>query len=70
MEHPKHNVVLPMYMPTIDGIRDEVLNEAQTHVFSLHPGATKLFRELKSMYWLPGTKRSIVEYIGKCLICQ
>ncbi|XP_052490733.1 uncharacterized protein LOC128042995 [Gossypium raimondii] len=33
-------------------------------------GSTKMYCDLKRMYWWPGTKREICEFVAKCLICQ
>ena len=36
----------------------------------MHPGAGKMYRDLRSSYWWPGMKKEITEYVGKCLVCQ
>ena len=50
-------------------IKKEILKEAHNTKFSIHPGGTKMYRDLKQMYWWNGMKRKIVEYVVRCLVC-
>ena len=36
----------------------------------MHPGSTKMYRDLKQFYWWSGMKKDIVDYVSKCLTCQ
>nr|GEX29462.1 putative reverse transcriptase domain-containing protein [Tanacetum cinerariifolium] len=36
----------------------------------VHPGADKMYYDLKDLYWWPGMKRDIAEYVSKCLTCS
>ncbi|CAN4114228.1 unnamed protein product [Withania somnifera] len=38
--------------------------------YSIHPGATKMYRDLRHIYWWNGMKRHITSYVSKCLNCQ
>ncbi|KAG8483123.1 hypothetical protein CXB51_022045 [Gossypium anomalum] len=40
------------------------------HYLYVHPGSTKMYNDLKKLYWWPGMKRDISEFLTKCLICQ
>ncbi|XP_028800249.1 uncharacterized protein LOC114755528 [Neltuma alba] len=31
---------------------------------------TKMYQDLRHMFWLPGMKKDITEYVSKCLTCQ
>ena len=46
------------------------MTEAHTSRYSIHPGADKMYHNLKSDYWWPGMKRDIAEYVSKCLTCS
>ncbi|KAG8472318.1 hypothetical protein CXB51_034271 [Gossypium anomalum] len=46
-----------------------ILNEAHISHLSIHPG-TKMYNDLKQLYWWHGMKRDISEFVSKCLICQ
>ena len=38
--------------------------------YVVHPGATKMYQDLKEVYWWEGLKRDVAEFISKCLVCQ
>ncbi|XP_038975659.1 uncharacterized protein LOC120106585 [Phoenix dactylifera] len=49
---------------------DEILREAHQSRFSIHPGSTKMYRDLREHYWWKGMKREIAEYVARCMTCQ
>ncbi|GKF82587.1 putative reverse transcriptase domain-containing protein [Tanacetum coccineum] len=55
--------------PLVGGVRMVILNEAHKSRYSVHPGADKMYHDLRDMYWWPGMKRDIAIYISKCLTC-
>lgn len=57
-------------VPIGGGIRQDVLAEAHTAPYSIHPGGTKMYQDLKRMYWWPGMKKSIGVFVSECLTCQ
>src|SRR3954463_9856698 len=48
----------------------EVLKEAHDTLYSIHPGGTKMYKDLKEQFWWHKMKREIRSYISKCDICQ
>ena len=36
----------------------------------MHPGSTKMYQDLKVLYWWSGMKRDVSEFVTKCLVCQ
>lgn len=50
-----------IYVPTRNGLRQELLREAHQGPFSLHQGGVKMYRDLKSLYWWPGMKKDITD---------
>ncbi|KAJ9538034.1 hypothetical protein OSB04_030767 [Centaurea solstitialis] len=46
-----------------------LLEEAHKSIFSIHPGATKMYRDLRTDYWWPGMKREVARYVESCLTC-
>ncbi|KAL5784668.1 hypothetical protein ACOSQ2_007060 [Xanthoceras sorbifolium] len=36
----------------------------------MHPGSTKMYRDLKTQYWWSGMKRDMVEFVNRCMTCQ
>ena len=36
----------------------------------MHPGSTKMYHDLKPLYWWTRMKREIAKYVSECDICQ
>ncbi|TYK07675.1 pol protein [Cucumis melo var. makuwa] len=36
----------------------------------MHPGSTKMYQDLKRVYWWRNMKREVAEFVSKCLVCQ
>ncbi|GJY35821.1 putative reverse transcriptase domain-containing protein [Tanacetum coccineum] len=47
----------------------EQRNEAHKSKYSVHPGADKMYYDLRDRYWWPGIKKDIAVYVSKCLTC-
>jgi hypothetical protein len=39
-------------------------------MYSIRPGSTKMYKDLKNRYWWYGMKRDIAEYVLLCDTCQ
>ena len=57
-------------VPDVDELRKEIMKEAHFSAYSIHPGSTKMYHDLKDTYWWNGMKRDIAEFVSKCLTCQ
>ncbi|KAH0633114.1 hypothetical protein KY284_035900 [Solanum tuberosum] len=57
-------------VPDVDGLREQILEEAHSSRYSIHPGATKMYHDLQEVYWWNGMKRDVVEFVAKCPNCQ
>jgi len=51
-------------------LRNDLLSEAHGSRYTIHPGTTKMYHNLKAFFWWAGMKRDIAEYVSKCLVCQ
>ncbi|GAU47719.1 hypothetical protein TSUD_285060 [Trifolium subterraneum] len=47
-----------------------ILEEAYKSGFSIHPGSTKMYHDLKKNYWWPNMKTEIMEFVSRCIVCQ
>ncbi|XP_070022139.1 uncharacterized protein [Nicotiana sylvestris] len=57
-------------VPNVDVLRETILEEAHSSWYSIHQGATKMYRDLRQHYWWRRMKKDIVEYVARCLDCQ
>ncbi|KAA3466363.1 gag-pol polyprotein [Gossypium australe] len=51
-------------------LRQMILREAHSSPYAMHPGGSKMYRDLREQYWWPGLKREVTEFVSKCLTCQ
>ena len=56
--------------PRVDDLINTILTEAHSSRYSVYPGATKMYRDLKQHFWWSRMKRDIVDFIAKCPNCQ
>ncbi|GJT06739.1 putative reverse transcriptase domain-containing protein [Tanacetum coccineum] len=54
-----------IWIPSVGGVRKLIMDEAHTSRYSVHPGADKMYYDLRDLYWWPGMKRDIAEYISR-----
>jgi hypothetical protein len=47
-------------------ISELIFHEAHDSAYSIHPGSTKMYHDLKSRYWWYGMKRTVAEYVALC----
>ncbi|KAH0709413.1 hypothetical protein KY284_010840 [Solanum tuberosum] len=57
-------------VPKVDELQERILEEVHSSKYSIHPGFTKMHRDLREAYWWSSLKTSIVEYVVKCPNCQ
>ncbi|GJT28351.1 reverse transcriptase domain-containing protein [Tanacetum coccineum] len=59
-----------IWVPLVGDVRITIMDEAHKSKYSVHPGADKMYYDLRDMYWWPGIKRYIAIYVSKCLTCS
>jgi hypothetical protein len=57
-------------VPDLKPIKKSILREAHDSACSIHPGSTKMYKDLKTQYWWNGMKRDVTEYVALCDTCQ
>ena len=57
-------------VPRVDDLIHTILTEAHSSRYSIHPGATKMYRDLKQHFWWSRMKRDIVDFVAQCLNYQ
>jgi len=59
-----------MCVPNNEEIKKMILEEAHQSKLSTHSSTTKMYQDLKKMFWWPKMKREVARYVEKCLVCQ
>ncbi|WJX56312.1 hypothetical protein P8452_41980 [Trifolium repens] len=54
-------------VPQDDELKRLILEEAHKSGFSIHPGSTKMYHDLKENYWWPNMKAEIAEFVSRCI---
>ena len=57
-------------VPGIGGLRKEIMSEAHHSPYTVHPGSTKMYRDVHGLYWWNNKKRDIAKFVEQCLTCQ
>ena len=55
-------------VPPVKKIKNEILTEAHNSPFSIHPGGTKMYQDLKQHFSRRSMKKDITKYVSKCLV--
>jgi hypothetical protein len=59
-----------LWVPNDLRLKEYVLAGAHKSQYAIHPGSTKMYKELKQNFWWPNMKKEIAEYVSKCLTYQ
>ncbi|GKB69446.1 putative nucleotidyltransferase, ribonuclease H [Tanacetum coccineum] len=58
-----------IWAPLKGDMRTLIMDEAHKSNYSVHPGADKMYYDLRDRYWWLGMKKDIVVYASRCLTC-
>ncbi|GJZ44098.1 putative reverse transcriptase domain-containing protein [Tanacetum coccineum] len=56
-----------IWVPTYGNLRILIMDEAHAAKYYVHPGAEKMYYDLRDLYWWPRMKKDIALYVSKCL---
>ncbi|KAL4011209.1 hypothetical protein IC575_028258 [Cucumis melo] len=51
-------------------VKTELLIEAHSSPFTMHPESTKMYQDLRHVYWWRNMKREVADFVSRCLVCQ
>jgi hypothetical protein len=57
-------------VPKDDDVHQQSLDEAHLSRYSIHPGSTKMYHDLKQHFWWTKMKIEIALYVAKCDTCR
>ncbi|KAI3821253.1 hypothetical protein L1987_08816 [Smallanthus sonchifolius] len=59
-----------IWVPDHNDLRAFIMTESHKSRYSIHPGADKMYQNLRPQYWWPGMKKDIALFVAKCLTCS
>ena len=59
-----------MCVPEIGELKREIMEEAHSSAYAMHPDSTKMYHTLREHYWWKGMKKEIADFVSRCLTCQ
>ncbi|TYK26967.1 pol protein [Cucumis melo var. makuwa] len=57
-------------VPEDSAVKTELLTEAHSSPFTMHPGSTKMYQDLRSVYWWRNMNREVADFVSRCLVFQ
>jgi hypothetical protein len=57
-------------VPDVGDLQKTILREAHDSAYSIHPGSTKMYQDLKQRYWWYGMKRDVATDVALCDTCH
>jgi hypothetical protein len=59
-----------LVVPKKAALKKKILDEAHTSRYSIHPGSTKMYHDLRQQFWWPRMKREMARYASECDTCR
>jgi hypothetical protein len=60
----------PICVPDILEIKELILKEVHETPYSIHPGSTKMYMDLKELFWWNNMKQEIAKFVSEWHTCQ
>jgi hypothetical protein len=57
-------------VPGIRGLRKEIMSDDHHSTYIVHPGGTKMYRDVKGSYWWNNMNKDNTKFVEQCLTCQ
>jgi hypothetical protein len=59
-----------LVVPKWEALKKKILDEAHTSRYSIHPGSTKMYHDLRRQFWWTRMKCETVRYVSECDTCR
>jgi hypothetical protein len=59
-----------LVVPWRKALKKMILDEAHTSRYSIHPGSTKMYHDLRQQFWWMRMKREAARYVSECDTCR
>jgi hypothetical protein len=53
-------------VPDMPELKRSILEEGHKSGLSIHPEATKMYKDLQMIFWWPGMKKDVVGFVYAC----
>ncbi|XP_074278227.1 uncharacterized protein LOC141601820 [Silene latifolia] len=57
-------------VPDDADLKNVIMTQAHCTPYSVHPESTKLYKDIKKTFWLPGMKKEVAVFVASCLTCH
>jgi xanthine dehydrogenase molybdopterin-binding subunit B len=57
-------------VPQNKALLEQIMKEAHDSRYSIHPDSTKMYKDLKTIYWWKDMRRDIAHYVACCDTCS
>jgi hypothetical protein len=58
-----------LVVPKKTTLKKKILDETHTSKYSIHPGSTKMYHDLRQQFWWTRMKRETARYVSECDTC-
>jgi hypothetical protein len=55
-----------LVVPRREALKKKILDEALMSRYSIHPGSTKMYHDLRQQFWWTRMKREAAHYVSEC----
>ncbi|KAA0036552.1 ty3-gypsy retrotransposon protein [Cucumis melo var. makuwa] len=52
-------------VPEDNAVKTKLLTDAHSSLFTMHPGSTKMYQDLRSVYWWRNMKREVADFVSR-----
>ncbi|KAI0488175.1 hypothetical protein KFK09_028002 [Dendrobium nobile] len=59
-----------LWIPVFGDLRRKILYESHHSGYTVHPGSGKMYGDMKSLFWWPGMKKDVSDFVARCEACQ
>jgi hypothetical protein len=59
-----------LVVPRRETLKKKILDEAHTLRYSIHPGSTKMYHDLRQQFWWTRMKHEVARYVSECDTCR
>jgi hypothetical protein len=59
-----------LVVPKREALKKKIMDEAHISRYSIHPGSTKIYHDLRQQFWWTRMKREVARYVFECDTCR